>query len=131
MDPLSGEDTVAEVALDSAMSISVSKTPTTVASKDQPGETSPKKESLDPHSGEDSLHGQKIHYTFWIFGILLTSQHLMVSCVALGIRRMKFCSYAPPYSSHIFNAVKFWGRCHSKKRAESERTPHRLLLPPR
>merc|ERR1712032_1293012 len=39
--------------LDSLMSPSVSRAPTAVASKDQPpGETSPKEESLDPHSGE-------------------------------------------------------------------------------
>ena len=63
LDPLSGEDKVAEEALDSAMSPSVSKAPTAVTSKDQPGETSPKEESLDPHSREDSLHGQKIHFT--------------------------------------------------------------------
>ena len=42
----------------------VSKAPTnTVASKDQPGEKSPKEASLDPHSGEDSLRGQKIDCT--------------------------------------------------------------------
>ena len=70
LDPLSGEDAVAEVALDSAMSPSVSKAPTAVASKDQPGETSPKEESLDPHSGEDSLHGQKIHYTLDCWNIV-------------------------------------------------------------
>merc|ERR1712032_1343922 len=39
--------------LDSLMSPSVSRAPTAVASKDQPpGETSPKEESLDSHSGE-------------------------------------------------------------------------------
>ena len=67
LDPLSGEDKVAEDALDSATSPSVSKAPTAVASKDQPGETSPKEESLDPHSREDSLQGQKIYCTldYW------------------------------------------------------------------
>ena len=47
----SGEDAVAEMALDSAMRPSLSKAPTAVASRDlPPGETSPKEESLEPRS---------------------------------------------------------------------------------
>ena len=53
LDPLSGEDVVAEEVLDSPMCPSDSKAPTAVASRDlPPGETSPKEGSLDPHSGE-------------------------------------------------------------------------------
>ena len=57
VDVLAVDDSFAEEVLSSKMSSSFPKAPTAVASKDQPGEASPKEDSLDPLSGVATSDG--------------------------------------------------------------------------